>query len=228
MTIPVAHYGLHTDESGVMYLHQGRSANNFIGLRSQSPFAVNLRKPLPCPHLINAVAAVPDALHWQQFSGWLGDPLVQAMLPIPKGLNEPIPYLPDPNGEMAMRLTLLSKLCSPIYPVVIPLRKLTKNTLLAELATTNVCPLVLTGVQCEDNAYVNEIALEARLLPRRVIFTGDHRVVVRAPLARISTMVSVEDEIALAGLPLESLGALLLRRYARGERLNSEIVKGNA
>lgn len=226
MSTPVPHYGLHTSPEGVVYLHQGRGSNNFIGLKQSSPFAVIPRKALPCPHLINQAAPVPDVAQWQQFSKLLNDPLVQAMLPIPKEVGEPAAYLPDPQNEMMLTLVALSRMSGPIYPVVHELRKMTRAQVMHELAITNACPLVLTSVQCEDNAYINELAKEAQLMPRRLVFTGDPAVVIRHPLARIQSHLWDADRTVLVGLPLENLGALLLRRFARGERLDAEIVRG--
>jgi hypothetical protein len=227
MTTPVGYYGFHTDDSsGVTYLHQGRAANNFIGMRDPSPFHVAVKKSRPCPHFINAAASIPDAVHWQQFSRHLEDPLVQAMLPIPKGRSELIPFLSDPNNQMAMILVILSRMSGPIYPVVQPLRSKSKIAVLEDLSITNACPLVLTNVQCDDNDYMFELAREARTLPRRLLFTGDPLVVVRAPLQRITTGFWDVDDLSLAALPMESLGALLVRRFGRNERLDAEITKG--
>ncbi len=226
MSTPVGHYGFHADQNSVWYLHQGRAANNFIGLRESSPFTVVLRKSKPCPHLINAAASIPDVVHWQQFSYWLNDPLLHAMLPTPKEHNSLVPYLPDPNNELAMILVILSRLSSPIYPVVHPLRSKTKASILEDLTLTNVCPLVLTGVQCSDNDYMFELAREARTLPRRLLFTGEAEVVIRTPLQKITTAFWDTDALTLAGLPMESLGALLVRRFGRHEMLNAEITKG--
>lgn len=226
MSTPVGYYGFHTDDNGVVFLHQGRAANNFIGLRESSPFSVALKKSASCPHLINVAAAIPDAVHWSQFSRLFHDPLVQAMLPTPKERGDLIPFIADPNNELAMHLVILSRLSSPIYQVVMPLRSRTKNALMEELARTNACPLVLTGVQCSDNDYMFELAREARTLPRRLLFTGDPAVVVRTPLQRLATQLWDADTLALAALPMESLGALLVRRFARHERLDAEITKG--
>lgn len=225
MTNPVSHYGLHTSDEGVMFLHQGRGHNNFIGLKASSPFSVVPRKNQPCPHLINSSASVPDVVQWDNFSKVLLDPLVQAMLPVPKAHGEPIPYLPDPQNELQLVLVALSRMSSPIYPVVVPFGKLTQGQLRNELSITNACPLVLTGVECEDNAFLNEIASEAVFLPRRLIVTGNSMVVVRSPLKRIQTNLWSTDSTVLMSLPMESLGALLLRRYARGERLDTPIVR---
>ena len=40
MTTPARSYGLHTDEDGVTFLHQGNESMNFIGLGRPSPFKV--------------------------------------------------------------------------------------------------------------------------------------------------------------------------------------------
>ena len=227
MSIPVSNYGLHADEDGIFYLHQGRSAQNFIGLKKPSPYDVALKKNRACPHLINAASPVPDYVHWQAFLRLLPDPLVQALLPTPKERGSTIPYLPDPNNELAMPLVILSRMSSPIYPVVLPVRRLSTAQILEELGMTNVCPLVLTGVQTSDNALINEIAAEALLRPRRLVFTGDPAVVIRKPLERIKSDIWSVDELQLAGLPMETLGALLVRRFARGEKLDAEIVRGS-
>jgi hypothetical protein len=227
MNIPVSCYGLHTDEDGIVYLHQGRNATNFIGLKKPSPFEVAVPKKKACPHLISHAAPVPDHRHWAMFQRMLPDPLVQALLPVPKEYLSLIPYLNDANNELAMSLAILTRMASPIYPVVHPVRKLTKGQVIDELSITNVCPLVLTGVQTSDNSYINELAREARTLPRRLLFTGDPSVVIREPLQRIQSNIWTMDELDMVGLPLETLGALLLRRFARGERLDANIVRGN-
>jgi hypothetical protein len=227
MTTPVTHYGLHTSEEGVVYLHQGRGADNFIGLKAPSPFHVELRKAWACPHLINKSAPVPDIVHWEQFSRILGDQLVQAMLPVPRQREELIPYLSDPQNQLALILITLSRMSSPIYSMVKPFNSMTQLQVMKELALTNVAPLVLTGLQTENQRDVEEMAREARLMPRRLILTGDPNLVIRTPLTRIQTTLWEVDELKLAGLPMESLGALLLRRYARNERLDTPLVRGN-
>lgn len=228
MNIPVAHYGLHTSDDGVVWLHQGRGSNNFIGIRAQSPFAVSTKKGMPCPHMIPNAAPIPDAVQWREFSRMLPDPLLQALLPVPKVYGSPVTYLPDPQNELNLVLVALSRMSSPIHPVVLPFRKLTRGQLMQELTSTNVCPLILTGVKCEDNDYLNEVAVEAYMSPRRLLLTGDEKVVIRQPLQRIQTSIWSVNDVTLMSLPMESMGALMLRRHARGERLDSEITKGSS
>ena len=53
MTTPAYSYGLHTDEDGVTFLHQGNESMNFIGLGRPSPFKVQAGNTL-----------APIALSW--------------------------------------------------------------------------------------------------------------------------------------------------------------------
>lgn len=59
----------------------------------------------------------------------------------------------------------------------------------------------------------------APYVPRPVIITGSPDVVVREPLRRIDTQLFEFPDQDLANLPLELIGALILRRYARKEPL---------
>lgn len=218
---PVSYYGLHYTPEGVAFLHQGRSAANFIGLKSQSPFEVKQAKNKACPHIINTASPVPDRAHWDLFLRLVRDPLVEIMLPIPKERQNLIPFISDPNNELAMDLVILSRLSSPIYQVVHPFEKFTQKQLIEELSLTNIAPLVLTGILPEHTNNVMAIAKEARLLPRKLILTGDPTIPITAPLYRLQTTIWDFDDLTLAGLPMESLGAAALRRYARGEQIDT-------
>ncbi len=222
---PVTHYGLHTTPEGVAYLHQGRKASNFISMKQLSPYEVVTKRSRLCPHLINPASTVPDRAHWELFLRMFDDPLVQAMLPIPKSRNALIPYLSDPQGELVMDFVMLSRMGGPVYPVVLPIGKLPKNTILEELTLTNVLPLVLTNVQTSDQSLVNDLALESRTLPRKLIFSGDDHLVIRNPLVRVSTSLWDLDRVELQSLNMETIGAAVLRRHARGERIDTEFVR---
>jgi hypothetical protein len=223
--IPVTHYGLHTTPDGVAYLHQGRKASNFISMRQLSPYEVTTKRKRLCPHLINPASTVPDRAHWELFLRLFDDPLVQALMPIPKDRNSLVPYINDPNGELMMDLVMLSRMGSPVFPVVMPINKLPKATILEELSLTNVLPLVLTGVETADQRLVNELAVESRTLPRKLVFAGNEFVVIRNPLIRIATELWHFDRVELQSLNMETIGAAIIRRYARGERIDTEFVR---
>lgn len=223
--IPVTHYGLHATQEGVVYLHQGRKASNFISMKQQSPYNVLTKRNRLCPHLINPASTVPDKNHWELFLRIYDDELVQAMLPIPKSRGSCVPFLSVHNNEMLMELVMLSRLGSPIFPVVMPVRKLPKSTILEELSLTNVLPLVLTDVQTADQTLINELAVESRTLPRKLILAGDPMLVIRQPLIRIATDINFMDCVQLQSLNMETIGAAVIRRHARGERIDTEFAR---
>lgn len=226
--IPVTNYGLHSTPEGVAYLHQGRKASNFISMKAPSPYEVLTKRGRQCPHLINPASNVPDRNHWELFLRMFNDPLVQAMLPIPKDRTSLVPFISDPNNELMMNLLMLSRMGSPVFPVVMPINKLPKNTLLEELTLTNVLPLVLTNVQNSDQKLINELAAEARTLPRKLVLSGDPHMVIRSPLVRIETDLWHMDQVELQSLNMETIGAAVLRRHARGERIDTEFVREKA
>lgn len=220
-------YGLH-DANGVWYLHQGRKqVMNFISLSKPSPFEIqNIGgKKVACPHLINGSTPMPDRVQWDLFMEMYKDELVSYFLPIPRRLSDPIPYVSDVNNELTMYFVLLSRLSSPIYPVVHQFRNTTMNRIRDELTLTNVCPLVVTGFKTEDQLTVEQLATEARCSPRRLIMSGDPMLVVRSPLIQLQTYIHAFDEVTLHSTAMENLGAVALRRFARGEKIDAPWVK---
>lgn len=223
----VTHYGLH-DDDGVWYLHQGRKqAGNFISLNRPSPFEVLNEggKKVACPHLINPSAPMPDRVQWELFLELYQDPLLKYFLPVPRQVTEPIAFVGDMNNELTMLLVLLSRLSSPIYPVVHQLKNLTFARIQAELRVTNLSPFVITGLQTSDQYEMERIATEARRLPRRLILSGDPMLVVRPPMERVPTYIQDFNEMTLHSAPMENLGAVAMRRFARGETINAPWVR---
>lgn len=221
----INYYGFHTTPQGVVYLHQGRAAANFIGLKQSSPFQTEMLKKTVCPHLITVHASTPDRKHWRDFQRLFNDPLVQALLPLPKEHGTVIPFVVNENHQLDLTLVLLSKMCSPVFQLVKHITTYSKREILRELAITNCAPLVLYGIQPKDQELMYELASEARSLPRRLVFAGESTVVIRTPLVRIQTALTEFEPMFLASLPMESFGALLSRRFARGEQLDGEIIK---
>lgn len=214
---PVDHYGLHWDKS-IAWLHQGRGAANFLGVNQRSPFQVT--DAGMCNHLIPAAAPIPDKLQWAEFVKVLNDPLVRAMLPIPNGAGY---FVADPYDDLSLYLTSLARLSSPIKPIVKPLWTMTSNQIQKALRETNVQPLVLSQATAKDQKLLSEIAKLINYTPRTVIVTGAPDLVVPAPMQRISTDIRSMNIHDLMTLPLENLGATILRRYARKEELDSPI-----
>lgn len=214
---PVDHYGLHWDKS-VAWLHQGRGAANFLGVNQKSPYQVV--DAGMCNHLIPAAAPIPDKLQWAEFTKILHDPLVEAMLPLPNGGAF---YIADPYDDLSLYLTSLARLSSPIKPIVKPLWTMTSNQVQKALRETNVQPLILSQTTAKDQKLLNEVAKLTNYTPRTVIVTGAADLVVPAPMQRIGTEIRSMNIHDLMTLPLENIGATVLRRYARKEDLDAPI-----
>ena len=215
MLTPVDHYGLHWDRS-TAWLHQGRGATNFLGLATKSPFQISVKEM--CNHLIPSAAPVPDKLQWTAFAATLSDPLVNAMLPIPNGGGF---FVSDRHDDLSLYLTSLSRLSSPITSIVKPIWRMKIRQIADELATTNVQPLVLTQATQKDQRLLTDIAKLVNYTPRTVIVTGANDLVVPPPMQRISTDIRDTDIHDLMTLPLENIGATILRRFARKEDITT-------
>jgi hypothetical protein len=211
-------YGLHWTADGIAYLHQGRSALNFLSLKAPSPFVVIPSRRVPCNHLFPTGAAIPDPLHWSQFQALARDPLVQAMLPLPKDDNEAGVYvMEDTNNELNLTLLMLSRMSSPLAPIVRPIWHYTKADLNIELDRTNVQPLVLTQANPKHQRLLDGIIEQARYSARRVIVTGTADLIVSKPAVRLRTALLAGEEAHIVSMPLESLGMTVLKRHARRE-----------
>ncbi|CAJ3210334.1 Uncharacterised protein [Burkholderia pseudomallei] len=222
--IEVRTYGIHWNAEGVAYLHQGRNASNFLSLKAPSPYAVVPARRLACNHLFPVSAAVPDPTHWKQFQALARDPLVRVMLPIPKGDGEAgVFVMEDTNDEMTLTLLTLSRMSSPIQPIVRPIWHFSPNDISAELERTNVQPLVLTQANPKYQKVVDAIIDQSVYMPRRVVITGTYDVVARKPAQRLKTGLLAGEEGLIVSLPLESLGVAVLRRYARREDMLSDL-----
>src|SRR5687768_14639489 len=107
-----------------MYLMQGGLSGNFIGLPAPPPFTLEVDKRASCPHLINLNDYVVDIKHKNKFVKLLKDSLFRQMLPFPKARGEKLSFFDDPYQDMLMILVSLSRLCSPVEPIIYPISQL--------------------------------------------------------------------------------------------------------
>lgn len=216
----VSHYGIHWTDEGVAFLEQGRSGANAVGLRMKSPFNVQLpNRKRHCNHQITLNSAVPSDLHWDYLSQLFGDDLVRAMLPLPK-LDGGVFWLEQSEG-IEVFLTTLARMSSPINPIVIPIWMVkAADNIIDELHSTNVQPLILTGVEPKHSSLIADVAKAATILPRRLILVGSPDVIVPQSAKRIRTELSSPDLINIqdfTALPWEQLGATVVRKFMRRE-----------
>ena len=212
----VSYYGVHWSEEGVAYLHQGRGAVNFLSLKAPSPFNVRPASRTPCNHLFPVSAPVPDPRHWEAFRKMATDPLIQAMLPLPKPAYTPgLYFIEDPGNELLRPLYTLSRLSSPLEPIVKPVWTIGSNSGMQELGRTNVQPLVYTQLTYKNSGMLEEMKDLCYTSRRNIILTGSPTVIVTQPVEKIQTKLTIEDFDRLSQMPLENLGMMVLKRHMR-------------
>lgn len=217
--ITVNSYGLHMD-GAVTWLVQGRGGQNFVGLRGNCPFRVSGGM---CNHLIPAAAPIPDRIHWENWLKVSLDPLVQAMLPLPREPLERAVFVEDPHDQIGLYVTSLTRLSSPINGLVKPAWMVKVKELEKEMQLSNIQPLVIVQVTSRQQVVVDAINRMVPYFPRPVVLIGGNDVVVRPPIKRIETRVKDFDLQEIMTLPLENIGATLIRRHARREDINAPI-----
>lgn len=217
MNTKTEHYGIHWDGS-VAWLVQGRKGNNFVGLKQQCPFSDGGGM---CNHLIPAAAPIPDRIHWEQWMKVFPDPIVQAMLPIPHTPGQNVFFVEDADNSLPLYLSNLTRLSSPITSVIKPIWTMKVKQLEKELFTTNVQPLVLVQANQKSQGIVDAIGQLAIMAPRTVVIVGTPEMVASPPVQRVRTKIRDFDLADLTMLPMENIGAFMIRRYARHEALDA-------
>lgn len=214
----VTHYGIHWDEN-IAFLLQGRGGTNAVGLKKSPPFVVRLAsRKKHCNHQIPLATPVPNDFHWDAFVSAFDDQLVKAMMPFPK-VDAGVVFLKDDEELLTNVLFMLSRMSSPIFPIVIPMWMTNLTAVVDELSMTNVQPLVITGVKPKDSDFLRKVCQAAVHAPRRLIVTGASDVLCPPTAKRIETeLLSAKyDFNELNMLPWEALGATALRKWMRGE-----------
>lgn len=198
-TSQVSCFGIHPDESQVLWLLQYKSWANAIGLKSTCPIdVVGMRI---CPHNIWLSDDRPH--HWAEFASlFQREILVRAMAPLPmQGL---FVYRGKSN------LNVLSRMCSPVAPAVTPFWSMHFRDLPKRMQLSNIQPLVLTSVQLEHTPIFSSIASQLDTFPRRMIVVPDNDFLAPAGAVEISGDFDLDPT-----WPWEELGAWALREHMR-------------
>tara|TARA_R110002072_G_scaffold26966_14_gene88456 strand:+ start:26 stop:379 length:354 start_codon:yes stop_codon:yes gene_type:complete len=88
-----------------------------------------------------------------------------------------------------------------------------------EMTLTNCQAWVVTQVTRKQAGLLSAINKSTEYLPRTVILTGDGDIPIPTKIKKISTEIRKTDLNDLMTLPLENIGALLMRRHLRREGL---------
>jgi hypothetical protein len=195
---------------------QGRGGTNALGLKERPPFTVSRDRDPHCNHTIPLAAPVPHDHHWGTFMNVFADPLVQAMLPVPK-VDAGLYYLADTHPKLQLFVWALTRLSSPIYASVVPISTMDLEKLSNEVGRTNVQTLVVSGLEAKHSELLHEMAPLAAAGPRKVLFVGAADAAVPPNVHTLTTSILDFDYYHLSTLPLENLGAAIVRRFMRGE-----------
>ena len=168
-----------------------------------------------------AAAQIPDRVHWDKMLELFPDPLVKAMLPVPSEPKKSTFYMNDPYGDLSYYLSTLSRFSSPIQSVVKPIWDMKIKDLEQEMNSSNIQPLILVQASQKTQELVDVIGQMSSVAARTVIITGSNDVVVSEPMTRLTTNIREQDLNALMILPLENIGAAILRRYGRREQIDA-------
>ena len=219
----VNHYGLHKGNDSIWYLVQDEPlSQNYVGLPDRPTFEVRSVIKRHCPHSTPYKPEEVSKKDWIIFMALWHDPLVQAMSPLPKdeGVTK-APYFYDATGEIAEAARLLARLSNPKGSLTAAVNPARETLHIGYLSCTNIAPLVLTEVRTWHQKIISNIAAQSVHLPRRLVFIGyDEYMLMETGLERgktkLPSLLPLEE---LAALPLEAIGATLLRKFARSEKL---------
>ena len=206
----VPSYGLYW-EGPIAWLVQGRGGTNFVGLKKQNPFQA---PRFPCNHLIPAAAPIPDKIHWEIFLGMKDQPVLQHLLPVPREIGDRVAFVEATGVSDPILYTTLSRLSSPIRPAVKPAWMLKIKEMPREMTSSNIQPLIITGVTQSHQPIISAISDLSTTHPRPVLLVGDDSTVLRG-IPRLPRMDVDMEQLMM--LPLENIGATALRRFARRE-----------
>lgn len=221
----VPHFGILEDADGIRHLYQNLCPDgfNYVGVRDNITQSARGLK-FPCSHAIVATLGFRkvSSAKWSLFQELLTDPLVEAMLPIPKQ-GAGVHYLVDNGHTENLReyLACLENLNTPMIKSIIPFWSVNWAQFKRMINSTNIHPLILTGVNIEDAPTVNKFFELAKVSPRTLIITGADDVILAPDIPRIEFTVHHKISLCnLISLHMEHMGVEVVRRYCQKLPIN--------
>jgi hypothetical protein len=205
-------FGIHW-AGAVAWLVQADGGENFVGLKNTCP----VKGSGLCNHKIPTKVAPVSPEEEELWSQFLEDPLVQVMLPLPREEEDRAFFLNDAEDKLTPLLRQLSRLSSPIRNCIQPFWLLNKKDFPRQLDASNIQPFIGVQATQKSQATLENLIGVSFNAPRTVIVTGDPNLVVRDPLTRIETSLTSDAIETLEQLPLEQIGAIIVRKHARRE-----------
>lgn len=205
-------FGIHW-AGAVAWLVQADGGENFVGLKNTCP----VKGSGLCNHKIPTRPLPISPEEEDQWNQFLADPLVQVMLPLPREEGDRAFFLNDAEDRLTPLLQQLSRLSSPIRSCVHPFWLMNKKDFPRHLGASNIQPFVGVQATQKSQATLEHLVGVSFNAPRTVVVTGDPNLVVRDPLTRIETSLTSDAIRILEQLPLEQIGAMIVRKHARRE-----------
>jgi len=226
--IEVGHFGIHRAANGIVYLHQGRGGVNATGHRERSPFHVRLEGGRQhCNHHVPLAAPVVWGPHWRHLMDLIHDPMVRAMLPIPKDTPEALflstnwtPDRPDRRAGLPEQITALARLSSPLWPNIVRADLMKPDSIMQGLGSSNIQPILIYDAAPRHRSQLDELACLSRSQAARLIIIGEPGCVdlsSRDGAREIGTEVRRIAPAEFSLLPWENIGATVVRKFMRGE-----------
>ena len=216
----VLHYGILPDDDGIRYLYQNLTPDgfNYVGVRDNALQTARGLK-FPCPHAIVPTLGFRQVsnVQWGVFEDIITDPLVAAMLPIPKQ-DAGAHYLIDDGTVVNFMeyLSCLENLSTPIMRSTMPIWSVNWAQFKRMITSTNIHPLVLTGAKIDDAPTVNKFLELAKVSPRTLIITGVSDLITAPDIPRIEFKLNRKINLCnLISLHMEHIGVEIIRRYCQ-------------
>lgn len=200
----VPNYGVHWAEGGISFLMQPQNTQNLISPQLACPFTVVQNKPrVRCPHEIDLEEYGPNP-------DWMSDPLAQVMAPTPKGNDEPVYVLHDPDHSKLHVALVLAQLCSPTENIVRPIWWYNPSGIARNYRVTNITPMVWMNCRLEHSKELTQHIDLAQANGRRLLLIAENPLPLFGPHIR---QISTDLTTSIAEERLRAIGAGVLRRH---------------
>ena len=218
--------GVH-ELDGMRWLFQSTSVSgwSFVGIKSGSGYSTRGLKT--CTHEIPVPLTYRPVSrrHWQTFQKLFNDPLVQAMLPVPKDgkVGTGVYFLDVAKCPRYVEiLAVLERMSSPMHRALRSWWSCRSSTLFKEMGYTNVHPLMIHNLRSVDVNETRQIASDALTRPRTVVLAGEDMILSQDVTVLETGLndLALDDLIAL---PWEHIGANVVLNYCRYNRLDAEV-----
>lgn len=195
------YYGVHQLANGVKLLAQNGPAKTPMDLDLNLDFKIRIRGQVyGSPHQVDIGSAREVEI--------IDDPLLKAMLPIPKAFGAPVLFMEETETTRLI-VNQLTRLSSPIgLGAMVPLWTIDPKVFLRWMSLTNVMPMVIYGYQEKHHVQYLKLLSMASATPRKLL------VMVSSMQARLSPNL-LETNLSphnLAATDLENMGAWALKQ----------------